>query len=159
MTSPIKVLFVCLGNICRSPTAEAVFTQKVIAAGAQDKILIDSAGTAGYHIGEAPDDRACEFAARRGYSMDALRARQVCTEDFDRFDYIIVMDQANLSNLQALKPKYAKAQLTLMLSYCESAAQEVPDPYYGGDQGFETVLDLLEDASDGLLNSLQKLLK
>ncbi len=159
MTSPIKVLFVCLGNICRSPTAEAVFTQKVIAAGAQDMIIVDSAGTAGYHIGEVPDERACEFAARRGYLMDRLRARQVCTEDFDYFDHIIAMDQANLSNLQALKPQHAKAQLSLMLSHSDSSKQEVPDPYYGGNQGFETVLDLLEDASEMLLSSLQKTFK
>jgi protein-tyrosine phosphatase len=151
----MSVLFVCLGNICRSPTAQAVFTHKIHEAGVQDAILVDSAGTAGYHTGEAPDDRACEFAARRGYLMSELRARKVCVEDFDRFDFIIAMDYANLNNLQQLKPENTKAQVKLMLSYVNSVTEEVPDPYYGGNQGFDTVLDLLEDASDALLDSLQ----
>ncbi len=159
MKPHVKVLFVCLGNICRSPTAQAVFTQKVIKAGELERVAIDSAGTAGYHIGEAPDERACEFAARRNYSMKDLRARQVSAEDFDQFDYIIAMDHANLSHLQKERPEGSKAQVELMLSYIDSPTQEVPDPYYGGDQGFETVLDLLENASDALLANVLKSFK
>lgn len=155
MTAPIKVLFVCLGNICRSPSAEAVFSHKVAEANAHKLIHIDSAGTAGYHVGESPDQRACEFAKRRGYSMDTLQARQVSSEDFERFDYIIAMDNSNLANLRKLQPHNSKARLNLMLSYA-GLNKEVPDPYYGGDQGFETVLDLLEQACDGLLTHILK---
>lgn len=152
----IKVLFVCLGNICRSPSAQAVFTQKVQHAGLEDCIEIDSAGTAAYHIGKAPDARAMAAAKARGYSMEQLRARQVKVDDFHHFDYILAMDFANQGDLQELQPNDSRAHLSLMLDGVATDLNEVPDPYYGGDAGFETVLDLLEQASDQLIETIQR---
>ncbi len=154
----IKVLFVCLGNICRSPTAEAIFRQRVAEAGLSESIQIDSAGTSNWHIGKAPDARTLAFALRRGYDMSPLRARQVTTQDFTEFDYILAMDEENLSNLCELKPDHYRGQLGLFLDFCQGQEyrqySQVPDPYYGGERGFELVLDLVEDASAGLLKHL-----
>lgn len=149
-----SILFVCLGNICRSPTAHAVFAQKVIAAGRTD-LTIDSAGTGAWHVGNSPDQRATAHAKRRGYDLSTLRARAVSQSDFEDFDLILAMDKQNLSDLKATAPKGSNAKIDLFLNYQSSLTLEVPDPYYGGDQGFETVLDLIEAASDGLLKALR----
>jgi protein-tyrosine phosphatase len=152
----VKVLFVCMGNICRSPTAEAVFRHDVEQAGLADVIHIDSAGTHDYHVGEAPDARTQRAAKQRGYDMSALRGRQAEAEDFTRFDYVLAMDEANLSILKRLKPRDAKGHLGLFLAFSEQHNErEVPDPYFGGAAGFEHVLDLVEDASRGLLNHIR----
>ncbi len=151
-----RVLFVCLGNICRSPTAHGVFLHKVIDAGLQAQIEIDSAGTAAWHTGKSPDERSQDFAARRGYDLSALHARQVCEADFYRFDYILAMDRANMDSLAEIAPNDASATVSLLLNFGSSTIEEVPDPYYGGDDGFNAVLDLVEDASEGLLQALQR---
>lgn len=153
----VSVLFVCLGNICRSPTAEAVFRERVIAAGLEEKIRIDSAGTGDWHIGRAPDPRTREAAARRGYQMDSLRARQVDPQDFYEFDVVLAMDNANLADLQAMQPADVTVTLGGFLDYASGASvSEVPDPYYGGEDGFDRVLDLIEGGADGLLDALRE---
>lgn len=152
MKNKVSVLFVCMGNICRSPTAEVVFRHYVENAGLSESILIDSAGTHDYHIGHAPDLRSQQAAEQRGYDMSGLRGRQVASSDFERFDYVLAMDRANLAILQYLAPRGCKKQLGLFLEYARHcSAREVPDPYYGGEQGFEHVLDMVEDAAQGLL--------
>lgn len=152
----VRVLFVCLGNICRSPTAHGVFQHKVSAAGLTDRISVDSAGTGAWHVGNAPDPRASDAAAGRGYDLSSLRARQVAAADFNRFDYILAMDNDNLCNLEALRPGDYSGSLGLFLAFADGAdCLEVPDPYYGGSGGFETVLDLVEAASDGLLDHIR----
>lgn len=152
----IKVLFVCMGNICRSPTAEAVFRHYVEREGLAGQIQIDSAGTHDYHIGDAPDSRTRLAAQRRGYDMSQLRGRQVEVGDFARFDYVLAMDEANLSILQDLRPRDAQSHLGLFLEFAESHSErEVPDPYYGGADGFERVLDMVEDAAGGLLRHIR----
>lgn len=155
----ISVLFVCLGNICRSPTAHAVFEAMVEAEGLGAHISVDSAGTGDWHIGHAPDKRTSAAAAERGYQMDKLRARLVEPQDFERFDYIVAMDHENLSNLKAMSPGHYQGSLGLFLDYsCDPQYQHlqvVPDPYYGGDQGFALVLDLVEDAAAGLLRQIK----
>lgn len=151
----MKVLFVCLGNICRSPTAEGVFRNRLRAAGLEDRVQVDSAGTGDWHVGKAPDGRTRQAAQRRGYDLSALRARQVEAADFQRFDLILAMDQSNLRNLQALRPANARADLDLYLRRFDLALDEVPDPYYGGEDGFEQVLDLIEQASDALLAEIK----
>ena len=154
----VGVLFVCLGNICRSPTAQGVFERLVTQAGLQDRIRVDSAGTGGWHAGEAPDARAQFHAEKRGYALGHLRARQFTREDFDRFDFILAMDRSNLEDLQRLRPRGHAGELALLLRYARNAGrrQDVPDPYYQGTSGFETVLDLVEDAAGGLLEHLQR---
>jgi len=148
----IKVLFICMGNICRSPTAEGVFRNLVQGAGLAQRILIDSAGTHDYHIGAPPDRRAQAAAVQRGYDLSDLRGRQVEKRDFDEFDYILAMDADNLANLNRIKPSQHRARLGLFLEYGQRFTEpEVPDPYYGGVQGFDHVLDLVEDAAAGLL--------
>ena len=155
----VSVLFVCLGNICRSPTAEAVFRERVIAAGLEEQIRIDSAGTGDWHIGRAPDPRTREAAARRGYQMDSLRARQVGPQDFYEFDVVLAMDNANLADLQAMQPSDVTVTLGRFLDYSsEASVREVPDPYYGGEDGFDRVLDLIEGGADGLLDALRECL-
>lgn len=152
----IRVLFICMGNICRSPTAEAVFRARVEEAGLAQRILIDSAGTHDYHIGVPPDPRTQLAARQRGYDMSALRGRQVEAEDFHRFDYVLAMDENNLAILQRLRPCEARSHLGLFLEFAEQHDErEVPDPYYGGADGFERVLDMVEDASGGLLAHLR----
>lgn len=153
----VKVLFVCMGNICRSPTAEAVFRAKVQEAGLEHSILIDSVGTHDYHIGDPPDQRTQRAASQRGYDMSMLRGRQVEVADFTRFDYVLAMDNANMAILYRLCPKEQRDRLGLFLEYAQHHKQrEVPDPYYGGEDGFERVLDMVEDAAEGLLLHLRK---
>lgn len=152
-----SVLFVCMGNICRSPTAEVVFRHYVENAGLSASILIDSAGTHDYHIGHAPDMRSQQAAAQRGYDMAGLRGRQVERADFESFDYILAMDRANLAILQYLAPRGCKKHLGLFLDFARRGGErEVPDPYYGGEQGFENVLDMVEDAASGLLQHIRQ---
>lgn len=152
----VSVLFVCLGNICRSPTAEGVFRAVCEQHGLSGKIRIDSAGTAAWHVGKAPDERAIAAAKRRGIDLTALRARQVVTSDFSDFDFILAMDQANMNDLERCQPEGCRCQLRKILTYTHTKiAQDVPDPYYGGDQGFEEVLDLLFDAATGLMTEVK----
>lgn len=153
----VRILFVCMGNICRSPTAHAVFRKMVQDEGLAERILIDSAGTHAYHIGEPPDSRSLQTALRRGIDMADLRARKVGRGDFSDYHYILAMDQDNLSNLRALVAQgTASARVELFMDYAEDwSEQEVPDPYYGGAQGFERVFDMVEAASRGLLDALR----
>ena len=145
-----RILFVCLGNICRSPTAQAVFADLAGRAGLN--VAVDSAGTGGWHVGDPPDGRATREAARRGYDLSRLRARQVGPADFEAFDLILAMDRANLSALERMRPSESDTKVRLFLDYAESPREEVPDPYYDG--GFDLVLDLIEDASRGLIAEL-----
>ena len=155
----VSVLFVCLGNICRSPTAEAVFRALCQREGLEGRIRIDSAGTGAWHIGEAPDRRAQAAARQRGVDLSALRARTVVAEDFQDFDYLLAMDQDNLDALEALRPAGFSGQLGLFLAYAPQCGETaVPDPYYGGEDGFGRVLDLVEEASAGLLSELRAVL-
>ena len=152
----IKILFVCMGNICRSPTAEAVFHKLVEQEGLQRLIGIDSAGTHAYHTGSPPDRRAAAAAAKRGYDLTPLRARQVGDADFERFDYVLAMDRDNLEILIDICPQQHQDKLRLFMEFSANHAQrEVPDPYYGGAQGFENVLTMVEDAAQGLLKHLR----
>ncbi len=150
-----SVLFVCMGNICRSPTAEGYFREHLAASELAGRMNTDSAGTHGYHVGHPPDRRAVQTMARRGLDISDLRARRVSAEDFSRFDLILAMDEDNLSNLRAMDPG-GGADIQLMLSYGPSFAEvrEVPDPYYGGQDGFEFMCDLLDEATRGLLDHL-----
>ncbi|WP_127555339.1 low molecular weight protein-tyrosine-phosphatase [Saccharospirillum alexandrii] len=151
-----SVLFVCLGNICRSPTAQAVFEARLADSPLAADVEVDSAGTAAYHLGKAPDPRSQAAARARGYKLDHLRARQVTPEDFHRFDYILAMDSDNLINLNAMAPESHRATVALFLDFAAvTELRDVPDPYFGGDEGFATVLDLCEQASHGLLTHLQ----
>lgn len=152
----IGVLFVCMGNICRSPTAEGVFRYFVQQAGLADRFDIDSAGTHAYHSGEPADRRASAAAERRGYSLADIRARRVAAEDFDLFDYIIAMDRDNLALLTGQAEAQHQHKIRLFLEFTSGKEQDVPDPYYGGAAGFERVLDLVEEASRGLLETLQR---
>lgn len=153
----ISVLFVCTGNICRSPTAEAIFRKLVAEAGMSETILADSAGTHGYHVGEPPDRRAQASAADRGYDLSSLRARRVERADFQRFDLIVAMDRGHFTILSRMAEPSAAHKLKLMMSYAGGFEEkDVPDPYYGGPQDFERVLDMLEDAARGLLDFLGK---
>ncbi|MCJ7590112.1 MAG: low molecular weight phosphotyrosine protein phosphatase [Woeseiaceae bacterium] len=149
-----SVLFVCMGNICRSPTAEGVFRHLVNEAGLADRIEVDSAGTHAYHVGEPPDRRATAAAERRGVSLANIRARRVSDQDFEIFDYIIAMDVDNQSRLLEQAPEQHRHKVRMFLSYASVGETEVPDPYYGGSAGFERVLDLVEEASRGLLETL-----
>ncbi|ABF07908.1 low molecular weight protein-tyrosine phosphatase [Cupriavidus metallidurans] len=151
------ILMCCMGNICRSPTAEGVLRAKLEAAGLADLVELDSAGTHDYHVGRAPDARSQRHALRRGYDLSALRARQVVVADFSRFDLVLAMDQANLSALHALHADAGADKLRLLMSFAtQHNAEEVPDPYYGEGDGFERVLDYIEDACDGVIEMLRK---
>ena len=152
----MHILFVCMGNICRSPTAEAVFRTYARNAGLAERLVIDSAGTGGWHVGKGPDQRACLAAARRGYDLSALRARQVTVDDFQRFDLILAMDHDNLERLQALRPQGARGTLDLLLRRYKLDDHAVPDPYFGGEDGFERVLDLIETAAAALLDEVRE---
>lgn len=153
--SKISVIFVCMGNICRSPTAEGVFRSHVLSAGLSDLITIDSAGTHAYHIGEKPDRRARETALRRGIDLDSIRARKVYRGDIEVFDYVLAMDKDNLSDLRAMAPVELADKIRLFMEYADGfEEQEVPDPYYGGLSGFDRVLDMIEAASAGLLTEI-----
>ena len=152
----VRILFVCLGNICRSPTAEAVLRHLAAREAPRLQVEIDSAGTADYHIGAAPDPRSQRAALRRGIDISGLRARQVTAQDFLRFDLILAMDRENLRDLLAMKPDRAHAEVRLFMEYAPSlGVLEVPDPYYRDASGFEEVLDLAAAASRGLLAELQ----
>ena len=146
-----SILFVCMGNICRSPCAEAVFRQKAQALA----LTIDSAGTLGSHAREKPDHRAQKAGIARGYSFDKIKARKVTEQDFENFDLILAMDHQNVKDLIKVAPQHLQYKIQLFLDYAEKFDdQEVPDPYYGGAKGFQFVLDLVEDASDGLIKRL-----
>ncbi|WP_404470841.1 low molecular weight phosphotyrosine protein phosphatase [Vreelandella venusta] len=149
-----RVLFVCLGNICRSPTAEGVFQHAVDEAGLRGHIHVDSCGVGDWHVGKAPDERAQLAAKRRGVDISHLRGRQLSANDFLEFDYVLAMDHANLQAMRALKPAESRAHVGLFLAFAGTPDAEVPDPYYGGDEGFESVLDMIETASAGLIAEL-----
>jgi len=150
-----SILFVCMGNICRSPTAEGVFRHFVHEAGLAERVAVDSAGTHAYHVNEPPDRRARAAAERRGYSLDQIRARRVEAADYERFDYVIAMDRDNLTLLTEQSEVGHHDKIRLFLEFAQADEDEVPDPYYGGATGFERVLDLVEDASRGLLETLK----
>lgn len=153
----VSVLFVCMGNICRSPTAEGVFRSLVREVGLDELIEIDSAGTHAYHVGEPADRRARAAAAQRGYELDGIRARRVKDEDFERFDRILAMDEDNLQILESIAQPDSRAKLGLFLEHAGAAdTREVPDPYYGGPAGFDRVLDLVEEGAAGLLAELRR---
>jgi protein-tyrosine phosphatase len=148
-----SVLFVCMGNICRSPSAEAVFSHKAKERGLQ--LQIDSAGTIGSHAREKPDHRAQKVGVARGYSFDKIKARKVTIEDFDKFDIVLAMDAHNVKELNKVAPQHLSHKIMLFLDFAKNHEEtEVPDPYYGGARGFQFVLDLVEDASDGLIKEL-----
>lgn len=151
-----RILLVCTGNICRSPTAEGVLRHMAVAAGLGELLEVDSAGTQGYHAGDPPDERSQQAARRRGYDISGLRARAVTMADFRDFDLILAMDREHLAVLERSRPASSQCRVGLMLDYATRARiREVPDPYYGGAAGFEHVLDLVEDASAGLIAALK----
>jgi protein-tyrosine phosphatase len=151
-----SILFVCMGNICRSPTAEGVFRARAGQAGLAEDLHIDSAGTHAYHVGQSPDPRSTAFAARRGVDLSAQRARRVEAADFARFDYVIAMDHENMALLKAACPAEHRHKLHLFMAFAtHSDSDVVPDPYYEGDDGFDLVLDYIEDASDGLIAAIR----
>ncbi|MBG7602769.1 MAG: low molecular weight phosphotyrosine protein phosphatase [Gammaproteobacteria bacterium] len=153
----VKVLFVCMGNICRSPTAHGVFRKLVESEGLTDIIVIDSAGTHAYHVGNPPDQRAQQTALYRNLDLSDLRARQTAGDDFERFDYVLAMDEDNYAILQNACPADMEYKLRLFMSFApELGIREVPDPYYGGDRGFEQVFDMIEAASEGLLDEIRR---
>ncbi len=157
MSDKVKILFVCMGNICRSPTAHGVFRKIVEEAGLAHLIEIDSAGTHSYHEGKRPDPRAQQAAQLRGYDLSDIQARRVTARDCEQFDYVVAMDEENLMLLQELCPEGHEDKLCLLLDFStDSVLREVPDPYYGGMRGFERVLDLVEDASNGLFRHIAK---
>ena len=145
---------VCLGNICRSPTAHGVFQQRIQASNLQDWVIVDSAGTGSWHVGAPPDHRSARAAKARGYDLDHLVARKVQFADFYEFDYLLAMDQDNLASLLELRPENTHCRIELLLDYSDRAEKEVPDPYYAGTDGFELVLDMVEEAADQLLHRL-----
>lgn len=151
----MKILFVCLGNICRSPTAHGVMEKKLADAGI-DHVQVDSAGTAAYHLGKAPDERTQQAARSLGYELSHLRARQASSDDFFEFDHIFAMDEQNLEDLKSIQPAGSTASLQLALAFTDSERKAVPDPYYGGKDGFSDVLQLCEQLSDDIIKALVK---
>ncbi|MDV7339919.1 low molecular weight protein-tyrosine-phosphatase [Terasakiella sp. A23] len=152
----VKVLFVCLGNICRSPSAEGVFRDLVEKKGLKSEIIADSAGTSDWHVGGPPDERATKAASIRGVDISTLKARQVTPKDFIQFDYVLAMDRSNYAKLQQMCPDGYEDRLHMFLTfYADSPEEEVPDPYYGGPAGFDYVLDLIEEASVGLIKDIE----
>ena len=152
----IAVCFVCLGNICRSPSAEAVMLHQVAQAKLADRIVVDSAGTGDWHIGQPPDERAQRAAKRRGYDLSSLRGRQIAADDFARFDLLIAMDDANAAALAQICPPEHRDKIRLLMEFAtRDDSRVVVDPYFGGDEGFERVLDQCEDACEGLLKALR----
>lgn len=156
MKNQSKILFVCLGNICRSPTAHAILEKKIAVENLEHRIVVDSAGTGDWHIGRPPDPRAQKIALRHNYDLSKLKARQVSFGDFYEFDYILAMDKQNLHDLKAMAPHDFNGSLELLLKYGSSKKNEVPDPYIGGEGGFEGVLTLIEDAVDDLFRHLTR---
>jgi protein-tyrosine phosphatase len=153
------VLFVCTGNICRSPTADGVLRKMVTDRGLADVVEVDSAGTHDYHVGEPPDDRSQEHARKRGYELSTLRARQVHPNDFAHFDLILALDDGHLKILQSLGPPNYKSRIHRFTEFCtRHKSHDVPDPYYGGAEGFERVLDLVEDGCEGIMGHIRKTL-
>jgi len=152
---PCKILFVCLGNICRSPTAEGVFRNAVQAENLEQYFHIDSAGTSDWHVGNPPDCRAQQAARLRGFDISQLRSRQIADTDFDLFDYVVGMDRANRANLFALAGAGRSHKIHLLLSFSGQVDAEVPDPYYGGANGFNQVIDMIEQASQDLLTQIR----
>nr|WP_297400723.1 low molecular weight protein-tyrosine-phosphatase [uncultured Marinobacter sp.] len=155
MSDQVSVLFVCLGNICRSPTAEGVFRALVAAEGLEQLVRIDSCGTGNWHLGKVPDPRAQAAARERGIDISQLRARQLDPRDLDTFDYVLVMDRQNLADVKDVWRQHGGTEPELFLGYGRSGTPEVPDPYYGGDDGFELVLDLIQDAGKGLIADIR----
>ena len=155
MTMPVRVVFVCLGNICRSPLAEGAFRHHVERAGLSHAFDIDSAGTAGYHAGEPPDPRSVQEAHRQGVDISRQRSRKLMATDLETFDYVLAMDRSNLRNIQALAKGPARAQIGLMLAEGDSSRAEVPDPYYGGEQGFTAVWHMVDAATAALLKRIR----
>lgn len=152
----VSILFVCMGNICRSPTAQGIFTAAVEEAGLSHRVHIDSAGTHAYHVGEPPDPRATRAAAARGIDLSDQRARRVERADFERFDYVLAMDRDNRDALLAMCPAPQRQKVRLFLAHAdEGTEQDVPDPYYGGEHGFERVLDLVEEGARRLLDDIR----
>ena len=152
-----RVLMVCMGNICRSPTAEGVFRRMLVSNRLGDKVEVDSAGTHGYHVGEAPDSRTQRAAAVRGYNLSQLRARKVARQDLDYFDLILAMDKTNLDNLRRMAMPEQHAKIKLFMDYAKNFDDdEVPDPYYGLGHGFDLVLDMVEDAAQGLVDEIKQ---
>ena len=158
MPQPVKVLFVCMGNICRSPTAEAVFRHFVEQAGLSDVVIADSAGTHDYHLGDAPDIRAQRAGARRGYDVSRSRGRQVSMSDYADFDFVLAMDEVNLKTLRRLCPREHAHKVQLLGAYCDGARKgcAVPDPYDGAEEDFERVLDVAEEAAQSLLRHIRE---
>jgi len=153
----VRVLFVCLGNICRSPTAEGVFRKLVQEQGLAQQIEIDSAGTHAYHVGAPPDARAQQAARRRGIDLSGLRGRQATARDIEQFDYVLAMDRENYENLLDICPNGLESKIRLFMEFAPARSEkEVPDPYFGGPAGFDRVLDMIEDAATGLLEDIRK---
>lgn len=154
---PVKVLFVCMGNICRSPTAHGVFESLVERAGLSQQIHVDSAGTHAYHVGNPPDPRSQQTALSRGFDLSRQRARKAEREDFLQFDYVLAMDRDNFQHLRAICPPGMEEKLSLFMDFApELGLEEVPDPYYGGSRGFDKVFDMVEVAAQGLLEDIRK---
>lgn len=157
MNEKTGVLFVCLGNICRSPTAHAIFQAMVERHGLQQRVMVDSCGTGSWHIGQPPDPRMQRTAARWGYDLSPLRARRLAAEDFGRFQHILTMDTRNMAEVMKKAPNDFAGEIRLLLDYSgEKNVLEVPDPYYGGDDGFERVVTLIESACQGLVDHLKQ---
>lgn len=153
----LRVLFVCMGNICRSPTGQGVFEHLVEEAGLADHVEVDSAGTHAYHTGEPPDTRAAKTAEKRGISLAGQKARRVTASDFEAFDYVLAMDSSNLNDLLSICPDEHQHKVKLLLSFADGLSHDdVPDPYYGGTTGFERVLDMVEEGAQGLLGDIRR---
>ncbi|MFE0017227.1 low molecular weight protein-tyrosine-phosphatase [Mesorhizobium sp. NPDC059054] len=153
-TLPRSVLFVCLGNICRSPLAEGVFREVLVTRGMERNFLLDSAGTGGWHAGSAPDPRSIEIAARHGIDISGQKARKVSREDFARFDLIFGMDRSNVADLKAIAPEAAQGRIQLFLEFAGDPGREVTDPYYGGPEGFASVYRIIREASEAIATRL-----
>ena len=151
-----RILFVCMGNICRSPTAEGMLRKRLEEEGMADRVAVDSCGTGAWHVGQPPDPRALRAATDRGIDLGELRGRQLTVEDFERFDEILVMDSDNLERTLALQPADSRARVSRLLNYAGQLDEDVPDPYFGGEAGFQQVLDQLEDAVEGVVASLRQ---
>ena len=156
MNTPMRVLFVCLGNICRSPLAEGAFKRHVSNTGHTQSFFVDSAGTSGYHAGELPDTRSIDVAAAHGVDITQQRSRALTRMDFERFDYIVAMDRSNLKNIRRMAPTPSTAKLSLILSEVFPEPRDVPDPYYGGADGFENVWRMVDEATEALLSRLNR---